>query len=269
VNTAAAKIAPAVEYSIPLGIFSPREIQTLSNTIAMSAKRICGLPLSTPNIFSHLPHEAYGLNIPHLQDSYISLAGDLLMDRLEDEGDLGTTTRKLIRAYIEKRGGALHNKVTHPMSSKSCILAQIRTLHNAGFHIEGHLDTLAWNTRDPTTESRINSIPKEDNGLLVADPYEERDMQEMTPLWDMFGILFVDELIAPETERDNTSRQPHEHKPPETHMISIQSFTKNYKGIKREHIKALKILYTYMCEATIPATAHDDMWTSQQRKLKP
>jgi hypothetical protein len=84
----------------------------------------------------------YGLNVPHLQDSYVSLAGDALMDRLNDGGELGKITSKLIQAYYERSG------TSHIMSSKSCILAQLRAMTQAGLQIVGYLGNEPWSTND-------------------------------------------------------------------------------------------------------------------------
>jgi hypothetical protein len=71
-------------------------------------KTICGLPKSTPNIRTKLPHDQYGLDAHSLKTEYLTYIGKQLRNALNDPGRLGIIYKGLTNHILAKNGGAQH-----------------------------------------------------------------------------------------------------------------------------------------------------------------
>jgi hypothetical protein len=91
----------AMPYSIP-------NITKLDKKIIGLQKTICGLPKSTPNITTQLPHDQYGLDAHSLKTEYLTCIGKQLRNALNDPGRLGTIYKGLISYILAKYGGSQH-----------------------------------------------------------------------------------------------------------------------------------------------------------------
>jgi hypothetical protein len=91
----------AVPYSMP-------NIYKLNQKIIALQKAICGLPKSTPNITTKLPHDQFGLNAYSLKTEYLTCIGKQLCNALNDPGRLGTIYNGLTNHILAKYGGSQH-----------------------------------------------------------------------------------------------------------------------------------------------------------------
>jgi hypothetical protein len=91
----------AVPYSMP-------NIAKLDLKIIALQKAICGLPKSTPNITTKLPHDQFGLNAYSLKTKYLTCIGKQLRNALNDPRRLGTIYIGLINHILAKYGGSQH-----------------------------------------------------------------------------------------------------------------------------------------------------------------
>jgi hypothetical protein len=83
-------------------------ITKLDKKIIGLQKTICGLPRSTPNITTKLPHDQYGLDAHSLKTEYLTCIGKQLCNALNDPGRLGIIYKGLTNHIFEKYGGAQH-----------------------------------------------------------------------------------------------------------------------------------------------------------------
>jgi hypothetical protein len=132
----------AVPYSMP-------NITKLDKKIIGLQKTICGLPKSTPNITTKLPHDQYGLDVHSLKTEYLTCIGQQLRNALNDPGRLGTIYKGLTNHIFAKYGGAQH---LPSLNKEACLYSPTtRTLyllkHNGLAHIQTenttfpHIDT--------------------------------------------------------------------------------------------------------------------------------
>ena len=90
-------------YEIP---FSYSTIKKLDKHIIRLYKNFYGLPNSTPNITTQLPHELFGIEAFSLTNANLRCIGEQLRDALNDSGQLGKIYQGLIHYIIAKHGGA-------------------------------------------------------------------------------------------------------------------------------------------------------------------
>ena len=81
-------------------------ITKLDKKIIGLQKTICGLPKSTLNITTKLPHDQYGLDAHSLKIEYLTYIGKQLHNALNDLGKLGTIYEGLTNHIFVNYGGA-------------------------------------------------------------------------------------------------------------------------------------------------------------------
>ena len=99
-------IRPGIAYSFYVVPYSIPTITKLDKKIISLQKAICGLPKSTPNITTKLPHDQYGLAAHSLKTEYLNCIGKQLRNALNDLGRLGTIYKGLTNHIFAKYGGA-------------------------------------------------------------------------------------------------------------------------------------------------------------------
>jgi hypothetical protein len=117
-------------------------------------KAICGLPKSTPNITTKLPHDQYGLDAHSLKTDYLTCIGKQLRNALNDPGRLGTIYKGLTNHIFAKYGGA---QLLPLLNKEACLHSPTtRTLyllkHNGLTHIQTD------NTNFPYMETPLATI---------------------------------------------------------------------------------------------------------------
>jgi hypothetical protein len=98
-------IRPGIAYSFYVVPYSMPNINKLDQKIIVLQKAICGLPKSTPNITTKLPHQ-FGLNAQSLKTKYLTCIGKQLCNALNDLGRLGTIYKGLTNHILAKYGGS-------------------------------------------------------------------------------------------------------------------------------------------------------------------
>jgi hypothetical protein len=121
----------AVPYSMP-------NIAKLDQKIIALQKAICGLPKSTPNITTKLPHDQFGLNAHSLKTEYLTCIGKQLRNTLNDPRRLGIIYIGLTNHILAKYGRSQHLPL---LSKEACLhFPTARTLyllkHNSLAHIQ-------------------------------------------------------------------------------------------------------------------------------------
>jgi hypothetical protein len=101
-------IRPGIAYSFYAVPYSMPNIAKLDQKIIALQKAICGLPKSTPNITTRLPHDQFGLNAHSLSTEYLTCIGKQLRNALNDPGRLGTIYIGLTNHILAKYGGSQH-----------------------------------------------------------------------------------------------------------------------------------------------------------------
>jgi hypothetical protein len=71
-------IKPRIAYSFYVVPYSMLNITKLDKKVIGLQKTICGLPRSTPNITTKLPHDQYGLDAHSLKTKYLTCIGKQL-----------------------------------------------------------------------------------------------------------------------------------------------------------------------------------------------
>jgi hypothetical protein len=101
-------IRPGIAYNFYAVPYSMPNIAKLDQKIIALQKAICGLPKSTPNITTKLPHDQFGLNTHSLRTEYLTCIGKQLRNALNDLGRLGTIYIGLTNHILAKYGGSQH-----------------------------------------------------------------------------------------------------------------------------------------------------------------
>jgi hypothetical protein len=117
-------------------------------------KTICGLPRSTPNITTKLPHDQYGLDAHSLKTEYLTCIGKQLRNALNDPSRLGTIYKGLTNHIFAKYGGAQHLPL---LNKEACLHSPTsRTLHLLKHSGKAHIQT--ENTTFPHMETPLTII---------------------------------------------------------------------------------------------------------------
>jgi hypothetical protein len=131
-------IRPGIAYSFYAVPYSMLNIAKLDQKIIALQKAICGLPKSTPNITTKLPHDQFGLNAYSLKTKYLTCIGKQLRNALNDPGRLGIIYIGLTNHILAKYGGSQHLPL---LNKEACLHSPTaRTLyllkHNGLAHIQ-------------------------------------------------------------------------------------------------------------------------------------
>jgi hypothetical protein len=131
-------LRPGIAYSFYAVPYSMPNIAKLDQKIVALQKAICGLPKSTPNNTTKLPHDQFGLNTYSLKTEYLTCIEKQLCNALNDPGRLGTIYIGLTNHILAKYGGSqnlpLLNKETclHSLTARTLYLLK----HNGQAHIQ-------------------------------------------------------------------------------------------------------------------------------------
>ena len=142
-------IRPGIAYSFYAVPYSMPTITKLDKKIIGLQQAICGLPKSTPNITTKLPHDQYGLAARSLKTEYLNCVGKQLRNAFNDPGRLGIIYKGLTDYIFAKYGRA--QQLTS-LNKEACLHSPTsRTLyllkHNGKAHIQAdhitfpHIDT--------------------------------------------------------------------------------------------------------------------------------
>jgi hypothetical protein len=147
-------IRPGIAYSFYAVPYSMPNVTKLDKKIIGLQKTICGLPKSTPDITTKLPHDQYGLDAHSLKTEYLTYIGKQLRNALNDPGRLGIIYKGRINYIFTKYGGAQHLPL---LNKEACLysptsrplyllkhngLAHIQTDNVAFPHMETSLATI-------------------------------------------------------------------------------------------------------------------------------
>ena len=106
INMVDTVIRAGIAYS-SLQFHTPYQLsKNLDKKIIAIQKTICGLPKSTANIITQLPHDLFGLEAFSLKNAYLRCIGEQLRNALNDPGRLGKIYKGLIQHILAKAGGA-------------------------------------------------------------------------------------------------------------------------------------------------------------------
>jgi hypothetical protein len=131
-------IRPGIAYSFYAVPYSMPNIAKFDRKIIALQKAICGLPKSTLNITTKLPHNQFGLNAQSHKTEYLTCIGKQLCNALSDPGRLGIIYKGLTNHILAKYGGSQHLPL---LNKKACLhspTARILYLikHNGLAHIQ-------------------------------------------------------------------------------------------------------------------------------------
>ena len=115
-------------------------LNKLDKIIIRLHKSICGLPRSTPNVMTQVPHNMFGLEAFSLSNTCLRCIGEQLQDALNDTSRLGTIYQGLIN-YIFAKNGRAQNipRITKQACVRSPISHTLYLLkHVVGTHIRNH-----------------------------------------------------------------------------------------------------------------------------------
>jgi hypothetical protein len=147
-------IRPGIAYSFYAVPYSLPNITKLDKKIISLQKAICGLPKSTPNITTQLPHDQYGLDAQSLKTEYLTCIGKQLRNALNDPGRLGTIYKGLISYILAKNGGSQHLPL---LNKEACLHSPTsRTLYLLKYNGKAHIQT--EDTTFPNTETPLTTI---------------------------------------------------------------------------------------------------------------
>ena len=88
-------IRPRIAYDFYVVPYSMPNIAKLDKKIIGLQKTICGLPKSTLNITTKLPHDQYGLDAHSLKTEYLTCTGKQLRNAFNDPDRLRTIYKGL------------------------------------------------------------------------------------------------------------------------------------------------------------------------------
>ena len=147
INMADTVIRAGIAYSFYAVPYSIPAIKKLDKKIIALHKTICGLPKSTSNIATQLPHDLFGIEAFSLQNAYLRCIGEQLQNALNDKGRLGKIYYGLIQFILAKFGGS--KEITR-IKYHHCVRSPItRTLfllkHEAGVHLKSTIDSFLSN----------------------------------------------------------------------------------------------------------------------------
>jgi hypothetical protein len=147
-------IRPGIAYSFYAVPYSMPNITKLDKKIIGLQKTICGLPKSTPNITTKLPHDQYGLDAHSLKTEYLTCIGNQLRNALNHPGRLGIIYKGLTNHIVAKYGGSQHLPL---LNKEACLHSPTsQTLYLLKHNGKAHIQTEA--TTFPITETSLATI---------------------------------------------------------------------------------------------------------------
>jgi hypothetical protein len=218
-------IKPGIAYSFYIDPYSMPNITKLDQKKIGLQKTICGLPRSTPNITTKLPHDQYGLDAHSLKTEYRTCIGKQLRNALNDPGRLGTIYKGLTNHIFAKHGGAQHlpllNKEACLHSPTSRILNLLK--HNGKTHIQ------IENTTFPHMETPLTSIwiQKASNYPILTPNINRKYLYQLL----LLNITTLEQITLPNR----------------TTIMNEKEFQQYYKKLTPTIKKALKVASHLFC----------------------
>jgi hypothetical protein len=128
-------IRAGIAYGFYIVTFSLPTINKLEKIQIGLQKSICGLPNSSPNVMTQLPHNMFGLEAFSHRNAYLRCIGEL-RDALKYTGQLGIIYQGLINYISTKHGGAQNipritpqSCVRSPITRTLFLLKQVASTH--------------------------------------------------------------------------------------------------------------------------------------------
>jgi hypothetical protein len=238
-------IRPGIAYSFYAVPYSMPTITKLDQKIIALQKAICGLPKSTPNITTKLPHDQFGLNAQSLKTEYLTCIGKQLRNALNDPGRLGIIYKGLTNHISAKYGGSqflpLLNKEAclHSPTTRTLYLLK----HNGLAHIQ--TDNIAFPHMDtPLAKIWLQKVINYPNiTLSLCRKYLNQLL--------LLNITTLDQIILPN----------------QTTIMNEKEFQKYHKKPTPTIKKALKIASHLFCttnctnECNPPCNIHIQSYT--------
>jgi hypothetical protein len=225
----------AVPYSMP-------NIAKLDQKIIALQKAICGLPKSTPNITTKLPHDQFGLNAHSLKIEYLTCIRKQLRNALNDTGRLGTIYIGLTNHILAKYGGSQHLSL---LNKEACLHSPTaRTLyllkHNGLAHIQS--DKIAFPHNDtPLAEIWFQKTINHPN---ITNNLNRKYLHQLL----LFNITTLEQIILP-----NRST-----------IMNEKEFQQYHKKLTPTIKKALKIASHLFCTSICTDTCRTPCNIHQQ-----
>jgi hypothetical protein len=225
----------AVPYSMP-------NITKLDKKIIGLQKTICGLPKSTPNITTKLPHDQYGLDAHSLKTEYLTCIGKQLRNALNNLGRLGTIYKGLINHIFAKYGGAQYLPLLNKEACLHSLTTRILYLlkHNGLAHIQ--ID----NTTFPHMETPLATIwlRKTNNFPTITPNLNRKYLHQLL----LLNITTLEQITLPNR----------------TTIMNEKEFKQYHNKITPTITKALKIASYLFCTTNCTITCQPPCNIHQQ-----
>jgi hypothetical protein len=218
-------IRPGIAYSLYAVPYSMPNITKLDKKIIGLQKTICGLPRSTPNITTKLPHDQYGLDAHSLKTEYLTCIGKQLWNALNDPSRLGTIYIGLTNHIIAKYGGSQHLPL---LNKEACLYSPTaHTLYLLKYNGLAHIQTDS--TTFPHTETPLATIwsQKASNYPNITPNLNHKYLHQLLIL----NITTLEQITLPNR----------------TTIMNEQEFKQYHKKITPTIKKALKIASHLFC----------------------
>jgi hypothetical protein len=235
-------IRPGIAYNFYAVPYSMPNITKLDKKIIGLQKTICGLPKSTPNITTKLPHDQYGLNAHSLKTEYLTCIGKQLRNALNDPGRLGTIYKGLTNHIFAKYGGAQH---LPSLNKEACLHSPTtRTLYLLKHNGLAHVQT--ENTTFPHTDTTLATIwlQKASNYLTITPNLNKKYLHQLL----LLNITTLEQITLP-------NRTP---------IMNEKEFKKYHNKINLTIKKALKIASHLFCTTNCITTCRPPCNIHQQ-----
>jgi hypothetical protein len=235
-------IRPGIAYSFYAIPYSMPNIAKLDQKLIALQKAICGLPKSTPNITTKLPHDQFGLNAHSLKTEYLTCIGKQLRNALNDRGRLGIIYIGLTNHILAKYGGSQHlpllNKEACLYSPTARILYLLK--HNGLAHIQ--TDKIAFSHND--TPLATIWFQKKINHPNITANLNRKYLQQLL----LLNITTLEQITLPNR----------------TTIMNEKEFQQYHKKPMPTIKKALKIASHLFCTSTCTNVCRTPCNTQQQ-----
>jgi hypothetical protein len=103
-------IRAGIAYTFYIVPYFMPTIRKLDKNIITLQKKICGLPICTPNVATQSPYDLFGLEAFSIKNAYLTCIGKQLQNALKKKGRLGKIYNGRTNYVLAKYGGALTPK---------------------------------------------------------------------------------------------------------------------------------------------------------------
>jgi hypothetical protein len=241
-------IRPGIAYSFYAVPYSMPTITKLDQKIIALQKAICGLPKSTPNITTKLPHDQFGLDAQSLKTEYFTCIGKQLCNALNDPGRLGIIYKGLTNHIVAKYGGSQFLPL---LNKEACLHSPTaRTLYLLKYNGLAHIQT--DNIEFPQMDTPLAKIwlQKAINYPNITLSLNRKYLNQLL----LLNITTLDQITLPN----------------KTTIMNVIEFQKHHKKPTPTIKKALKIASHLFCttnctnECNPPCNIHIQSYTLVQ-----